>query len=185
MTLQLSNRYAKALLNLSIEKNCEIEVEKSIFSLKECFSQSTQLIDFVTDSFIKTDRKLIVLKEILLKNETLPDVLMKFLQFLATKDRLSLLVDIIDSFLNILKKKNNEIDIKLFVSFNLYEDKEWISNFKDVVSKMLGKKLHLVIEKDDNLLGGFAFSVEDFFYDFSIRGKMELLSKRLFTRCVN
>ena len=104
------------------------------------------------------------------------------LKLLIDKGRFDKFTDIAD-YIRVTYSHGIEVDALLKVSYPL--DTETIRRIKEIIEKKLGKKLHLYIELDSDLLGGVYAKIENILIDGSVRRRLEdMRAKLLATRVV-
>ena len=109
--LKVSNRYAKALLELAVETN----------SLEDCYSDMNTILTLCQDSkefylllkspIIKTDKKIIIIEEIF--SNKLSELTNDFIKIITSKKREAILDSVAKSFISLYKEKKNIISAKL------------------------------------------------------------------------
>ena len=98
------------------------------------------------------------------------------------KGRFDNFTDIAD-YVRVTYSHGIEVDALLKVSYPL--DTETIRRIKGIIEKKLGKKLHLYLELDSDLLGGVYAKIENILIDGSVRRRLEdMRAKLLATRVV-
>src|SRR4029077_20573128 len=94
---RLAARYAKALLDLSLEKGQLEQVYKDVLYLKSIFKSSKELVNFLNNPVITSDQKLKVVRTI--DSENTGEVTKSFNRLLIRKNRESYLPEIVEAFI--------------------------------------------------------------------------------------
>jgi F-type H+-transporting ATPase subunit delta len=166
-------RYAKSLIDLSIELN-KLELVKSDMDLiRVTCSDSKELVLLLESPVVKTDKKLSVLNAVFGSHIT--ELTTAFIKLLTEKGRESLLDDISHAFddlylthVNILRATIKSVD-GVSVAF-----KEKVSS---LIKDAYKKDIEIIEEKDKSLIGGFVLTVGDKQIDASISRKLAELEK--------
>ncbi len=171
---RIATRYAKSLLDLSIEQNQLEGALQDIQSLKSAMG-SKELVQFFKSPIIKSEKKLSVYKAIFGdKFQSLAD---RFFQLVIKKGREDVLPEICDEFLYQYKEYKG-ISAVTIVSATAMDDaaKEQVKQ-KLLASNETHANVDLNFEVDEKLIGGFKIKLGDRLYDASVAHKLELLRK--------
>ena len=103
--------------------------------------------------------------------------LKKFLGFLAIKNRLFFLNQIIDSFLNLVSSSKGELKAKLLSSKEL--SKAELEKIRSELSKDFQSPIKIDYKYDPNLIGGLIIQVGSVMVDASIKTKLKQLQKNM------
>ena len=113
--LKVSNRYAKALLELAVETN----------NLEDCYSDMNTVLTVSQESkdfylllkspIIKTDKKIIIIEEVF--SNKLSELTNGFIKIIICKKREAILDSVAKSFISLYKEKKNIISAKLVLEF--------------------------------------------------------------------
>jgi F-type H+-transporting ATPase subunit delta len=169
----LSNRYAQALFDLSIENGILEKVQKDIILIDKVLSENRELRVILNNTVLDGYKKIRVLNKIFEgKIETLT---LKFLQLITRKGREEYIVYICKAFIGIYKKYKNIMPVTLTTASKL-DDKV----VKDILKKLKNfrdKEFELTEKIDESLIGGFKLDFEDYQYDDTIRVQLKRLAK--------
>ncbi len=174
LNTKITNRYAKALLDLAISehqldvivKDLEF-VQKNILSLRELFL-------LIKSPIVKNDKKRKIFSELF--KDKISEISLKFCELIIRRQRSELLLDIIQKFLEL---KDEYLNIKTVLVKSAFElDEKQIQELKSVLEKKLGKKVNLNFLIDEKLIGGFVVQVDDTVIDASLKHQLELLRKK-------
>lgn len=157
-------RYSKALLQLSIEKNCLENSYNDMSLLDGIFSESKDLSLLLKSPIVKTDHKLKIFDQIF--TNKISNLSMMFVNIIITKKRESLLAGIAIRFINLYKKENNIDTATITTAVPISEDLQ-----NDVISYIKARnnnKVELTKVVDKNIIGGAIIRIGDKQLDASI-----------------
>jgi len=166
-------RYAKSLLTLSIELGELEKAHEDMQLVAETCKNSKDLILLLKNPIIKTDKKIVVLREIFGKRLREPALL--FIEIIARKKRESFLEYIAKSFIKQYKSHKNILTATVTTAVGL--DEQMRKNILDIVKAGKASEVDLIEAIDERLIGGYVLQVEDNQSDNSIRNKLNKLSK--------
>ncbi|MCX6149402.1 MAG: ATP synthase F1 subunit delta [Ignavibacteriales bacterium] len=172
--LNISNRYAHALMNLATEKNFLEKVSEDIDLISKTFSASKELQLMLINPIIKPETKLSVLAEIF-KSKVNSDTF-EFLEFVIHKDREILLFKIIKQFLVLRDKKFGILNAKIISSTELLDDQKM--NLQKKLEDYTKKTVRLSFAINPKLIGGFIVKMDDTIMDASLRHQLDLLKEK-------
>ena len=101
--------------------------------------------------------------------------LKNFLGFVATKNRLFFLNQVIDSFLNLVSRSKGELKAKVVSSKKLSTEEQ--QKIQTELSENFKSKLNINYEYDPNLIAGLIVQVGSVMIDTSIKTKLKKLEK--------
>jgi F-type H+-transporting ATPase subunit delta len=99
------------------------------------------------------------------------------LGFLAIKNRLFFLNQIIDSFLNLISNNKGELKAKLFSSKEL--SKNELESMQIELSKDLQAQIKIDYKYDPDLIAGLIIQVGSIMVDNSVKSKLKKLEKNM------
>lgn len=171
---RIASRYAKSLIDLSVERNKLDRVKQDV----ESFSQLTDVRDFyllLKSPIVKGDKKWSIIKEILKDNYD--DLTMAFLKILVDKGRENYLPEIGKEFMDQYRKINHISVVTVKTATKLSEDQMKEIKAKLVASTVTDQKVKLITEVDPDLIGGFVVEFDDRLYDASVKHQLRKLKK--------
>jgi F-type H+-transporting ATPase subunit delta len=115
-----------------------------------------------------------VLKEIFAGKVT--DDFTRFLDFLSRKNRIAIVENIAESYLEIKDEREGIVTVALTTAVDFGD--ELIADLKERFESVLSKKVRFTFRKDEAIIGGFVAKVQDTVYDASIAHQLELLKKK-------
>ena len=166
-------RYAKSLLELSIEEGKLDLVKVDMDLIRSTCAGSKELVLLLESPVVRADKKLSVLNAIFGKKLSI--ITVKFIEILIDKGRESLIDDISyafeDQYLvhkNVLKTVIKSVD-------GINDDFKF--KVTELVRTAYDKDVEIIEEKDPSLIGGFVLTIGDKQVDASISRKLAELEK--------
>jgi F-type H+-transporting ATPase subunit delta len=172
--LNISNRYAHALMNLADEKDSLSKISDDIELLNNTFSSSRQLQLMLVNPIIKSEKKLTILTE-LFKDKTSDDV-MEFMKFVIHKNRENLLFKIVKQFIVRRDIKLGIINAKVISSVDISDEQKKILQQK--LEDYTSKKVRISYSLDKKIIGGFIIKMDDTIIDASLKHQLDLLKEK-------
>ena len=166
--LKVSNRYAKALLELAVETN----------KLEDCYSDMNTILTACQDSkefylllkspIIKTDKKIIIIEEVF--SNKLSDLTNGFIKTITSKKREAILDSVAKSFISLYKEKKNIISAKLVTATEI--DSDTREEVLDFIKKKGHKNVDLQEKIDKSIIGGAIINIGNKQIDASVSNKI-------------
>ena len=172
---RVASRYAKSLIDLSIEQNILDVVCGDIKLLNNTIQQNESLENLLKSPVIKGDKKMAIITKIF--DKSFNKLTMSFVLIITRKHREIILATICEAFI----AQYNDINkiatatVKTAVEASA-EIKAEIQNF---LQQQSGKSVELKMLVDSSLIGGVMIQMEDRLYDASISGKLREAKKQL------
>lgn len=171
--IKAASRYAKALMDLSLDNKKVEEVYADILSLSKTIQGSTDLQAVINSPVISADKKQGAFNAIFGKNFN--EISLKYINLLIDKNRESLLPEIANQFILQYKIYKNIVTVEVTSAVKLTPE---------LTKKVLTLVKHdgevEIIEKvDPSLIGGFIVKVGDKQIDASIAKKFKDLRKEI------
>lgn len=172
--IRLASRYAKSLLDLSIEKGQLEEVFNDMKQVKAVIEASRELLVMLKNPIINTEKKQKVVDAIFGKNSNY--ITKTFLTLMVKKGREAYLLDIADSFIQLYNQNKNITPVKITTAVQF--DEAFTNNLIAKLKSKTGiQNPQIKVEVDESLIGGFVLQYEDKLYDASVAHKLEQLEK--------
>ncbi len=172
--IRIASRYAKSLLDLSIEGNKLDTILGDVQSLQNAVANE-DLANMLKSPIIKGDKKKQILNAIF--NGKVDELTMKFMDLVVLKGRESYLKDILDEFMNQYRQFKSISIVKITSAEPLNDEN--IANIKAklLVSKETADNIEIETVVDPSILGGIIIQVGDKLYDASVAHKLQTLRK--------
>ena len=179
MTPQISpaaSRYANAFLDIVIEKKAQKAVGSDIESLKSMITDIVVFAEFVKNVTISRVDQIKSIDGIA-KKAKFHELTGNFLKLLATNNRLSELVDMINAYDVVFDERHGNQTIFVTSAFPIKAAQE--KTLKAELDKVLGTNTEIMVKIDKNLLGGVVVTVGSKMIDDSVRGKLDRLVRKM------
>ncbi len=171
--IRIASRYAKALLDLSIEKGQLDAVKADMDMLARTFGGSRDLQLMLSSPVVKAHKKAAVLT--ILFEKEISKLTMEFISLLTKKGREDVLFEIVQSFIDQLRAHLGITSASVVSAIALDE-----SSRKKIVAlavKMAGGPVEMTEKVDADLIGGFKLKVGDQQVDSAISSQITGLKR--------
>ncbi len=171
--IKASTRYAKALLDLSIEKNQLEKVYQDIITLKETCKGSRELVNLLNSPVVKEDQKKQALTAVF--GSSFDELSINYINLLVSKNREALLPTIAEQFIKAYENHKNILTVEVTSAIKLDEAQ------KNKVLSLVKHdgEINLIEKTDPSLIGGFIVRMGDKQIDASIAKKFTDLRKEI------
>jgi len=175
---RVASRYAKSIMELSLEKGRLEEVHRDFLRLTALAASNHELSLVLKNPIVNSDKKLNVLKALFAK-EAEP-LTMTFFVIVSRKNREGILLDVAKEFEN---QYNLHMSIQVAeVTTTFPIDDILRKEFSEVVKEISGKKIVQLVEKiNPDLIGGYILKVNDRQLDESLSSKLRQLKAQFIT----
>jgi len=167
-------RYAKALLDLSIELNKVEVISSDMRAILDANNETTDFQLFLNSPLINSDKKISILKEIF---DGFDELSISFVSLIAKNRRENILTEIAASFESLWKEKQGIVPVTLVSSIAL--DNSSKDSILAKVKGFVNGSIELTEEVDPAILGGFILKMDDKQVDASVRNQLNNLKQRL------
>jgi F-type H+-transporting ATPase subunit delta len=179
-TTKAAKRYATALLELAKERDEVEDILDDIQYIHNTIQDSKELVVFLKSPVIKFDDKTQALEKLFFDDLEEPTKL--FIKLLARKDRIQLLDQITEAFIEKYKEYAGIITVEVYVAREL-SDSQLESLHKELEQKTQ-KKVDMNIIVDESLKGGMAIRIDDTVIDGTVKHKLVELEESLLSTSV-
>lgn len=166
-------RYAKALLELSVEQN---NFDKVALNMQE-IANATSNRDFlllINSPIVNVDKKIAIFDTVFTNFEELSK---KFIHLITKNRREYLLAAIAENYLKILKEQKGITEVTLSSAATLDEATKALILSK--IKSLTSDKVEVVEKVDESLIGGFTIQIEDQKVDASVANQLRTIKQRL------
>lgn len=177
----VASRYAKSLLDLSVEKGQLEAVYADMIQVKAVCENSREFITFLKSPIIKSDKKITTLKAVFEGNFNA--ITSGFLTIVASKRRESVIPQMAESFIEQYRSHKNIVTAVVTSANGL--DAATKQKALDLVKAQLNGEVELVEKVDANIIGGFILKVGDKQIDRSVSRQLLNLKKELTNKALN
>ncbi len=176
MSTRAANRYAKALLDLALEKKQEDVLFTDMQFVAQTVADSTELSMFLSSPVYKIADKKTALDAIFTANTS--DLTSKLIGLLAENKRISLLALIAKQYGVLYNEAKGKVKAVVTTAFPIDEvlKSQVMARAEELVK---GKSILLENKVDENIIGGFILRVGDVQIDASIANKLNTLKREL------
>ena len=167
---ETSERYSRALFEVSKESNEIEKVEKDVQNFNLIFDSNSNIKTFIKDptqTIIQQNKIIKLLSEKLGFSKNLTN----FFLLLIEKRRIFFVKKIFDSFLRLCSQKRDEIKAYLISSKELSQVE--LDEISKDLSKSMGSTIKFDYKVDHGLIGGLKLQVGSFMIDTSIKNKLK------------
>jgi F-type H+-transporting ATPase subunit delta len=177
----VASRYAKSLLDLSVEKGQLEAVYSDIIQVKEVCEHSRDFILFLNSPIINSDKKIAVIKTVF--DGKFNPITEGFLAIVASKRRESFIPEMASSFIEQYRSHKNILTAVVTSANGL--DAATKQKALDLVKSQLNGEVELVEKIDANIIGGFILKIGDKQLDKSVARQLSNLKKELTNKTLN
>ena len=167
-------RYAKALLELSIENSNLDEVSSDMRRIVESSNETNNFKVFLSSPVIKSDKKIKVLKVLFVGFEKLTS---SFIDLITKNKREYHLVEIAEAYLYLLKKHQQIVPVSITSARKL--EKETLNQILDKMKSHVEGDFEVTEEVDESLIGGFIVRMDDKQIDASVLTQLNRMKQEL------
>lgn len=170
---QIAQRYARALFELAVEQGLVDETMSDMRQLSRIASSDQSFKSILRSPVIRPHIKMKVASALFAKDFT--PLSMKFIDLIIRKGR-SLFIDAIASeYVEIAKIHKGILSVNLQSAAPMQEME--LKNMTDQLAKASGFKIELDSTINPNLIGGFIVSFSGRRFDYSVRERLNKISK--------
>ena len=172
---RLASRYAKSLIDLSLEKGQLEKVFADMQWLQQVIKDSREFANLLRSPIIKADKKEKIVDAITGNNVT--DITSLFIHLLIAKGRESNLPEIISAFISQYKEHKNIHSVKLTTASPVDE------NLKKAIIDQIKKtsdmqNIELETQVNEDLIGGFVLEAGDKLIDASVAYDLRQIARQ-------
>ena len=173
---ETSERYSRALFEVSKESNELDKVENEIKSFNSILNSNVEINNFIKDptqSIEQQNRVINLLTDKLKFCQNLKN----FFLLLIKKRRIFFIQKILETFLRMCSKNRGEIKASLISSRELSQPE--IETISKDLSSAMGSTLTFDYKFDEELIGGLKLQLGSYMIDTSIKNKLKKLEQRM------
>ncbi|MGY6520271.1 MAG: ATP synthase F1 subunit delta [Mongoliitalea sp.] len=177
--IKVASRYAKALLELAIEKKQLEEVTADIKEFLAVAEANREFQLLLHSPIVNADKKKNVIHALFGKHANA--ITLSFYDIVTRKNRSNVLVSTAKEF---VRQYNVHKGIQVaYVTTTIALTDELRKSFQSIVTEISGmEKIELVEKINPDLIGGFVLKVNDKLLDDSVSGKLRTLRTKLAQR---
>lgn len=175
----VSQRYAKALIELGLEAKKIEKIETDLDELSAMIEASDDLADLIRSPSINPGEQMKAMVAIADKAK-FQDLTKNFLCVLVENRRLYAAEAIIKTVRKELAKQRGEVEVTVQTAQDLTEKQKKALN--DAISKSIGKEVSLKATVEPSIMGGMIVTVGSHMIDDSVARKLERLQAAMSTQ---
>jgi len=173
---ETSERYARALYEVSKESSELEKIEADIKNFQSIFDNNSAIKNFIQNPthIIETQNKVL---NILSEKLNFTKNLKNFFLLLVKKRRLFFIKKITDTFLKLCSKNRGEIKASLISSKELTSNE--LENISAELSSSMSSTIKFDYKVDQSLIGGLKLQLGSYMIDTSIKNKLKKYKQRM------
>jgi F-type H+-transporting ATPase subunit delta len=171
-------RYAKAILDLAIDKKADVTLEKDMSLVVSTIQENGDLKDMLGSPVISGKVKKSILNGVF---KGIHELGKGLIGLLVDKKRIALLSEVATQYIRLHEEYKGERVAYVTTAVPLSKDLQ--EKLLKEVEKLTGDKVTLENQVDESVLGGFVLRVGDLQYNASIANKLDKI-KREFTNSI-
>ncbi len=172
---RVASRYAKSLLDLAIENGQLEPVYKDMFYLSELAKGSREFVSLLRSPIVNNDLKRRAVQGVI--QGKVNDLTSAFIMLLISKNRETVLPEIITSFIEQYKRHKHIQTIKLTTAAPI-SDRLKNEIVEQVKSTGHFENIELIEEIDPSIIGGFVLQAGDKLVDASISYDLKTIARQ-------
>ena len=178
LALKIATPYARALYDFSNDQNIMHQVTADFQNLDVLLKQTPDLISYLTSPIVTNVAKEEMITKTLksqLNKETF-----QFLLLLVKRNRINLIQQVIDIYLNLVYDLASikMVEVTSAFPFTNKQKNQLVKKLKDMTN---AREIRLAITVDSSLIGGFLIKTDSKILDFTIKNQLQQLAKHLDT----
>lgn len=172
---RIASRYAKSLLDLSVERNSLDETKNDMDLFLKVSEENRGFVLLLKNPIVKSAKKSAIIKEIF--SGKVSDLSLAFFDIIAKKGREAYLVEIANAFQTLYNQHKGVMKAEITTTFALTADLR--KQTEDLVKEITGKSIDLHEKIDKSIIGGFLIKVGDRQIDDTVSSKLGALRREL------
>lgn len=174
----IAERYAGGLSE-SIEDNGQLEAALAqLEGLSELFRDSHDFHSLLANPAINIEKRLEVLRELLQKEDLLPQVA-RLTEVLLRRKRIAIIGDVAEVFGHIVDERLNRVTARVTTATEMSEEQK--SRIANLLERFSGKQVYMQNKIEPAILGGVVARMGDAIIDGSVRTRLRRLKETLLT----
>lgn len=173
--IRVASRYAKSLLELSVEKGLLEDIHKDMRLFSDTVQESRDFELLLKNPVVTPSKKLGIIK--LIFEGKMNNLTIQFFEIIARKGRESFLSLIAKEFRNQYNTYKGIQRAEVTTTFPLSESLR--SEFLSYIKRETGKEIELKEKVDPSILGGFVLKIGDRQLDDSLSSKLKELRYKM------
>lgn len=173
--INISNRYAEALIELSEERKILDKVTEDMRMIQLTLHDSRELRNILASPIIKDSKKNEIINAVF--GDKITKDTINFLAFIIDKRRIDILFDIVKRFNDLRDNALGIANAEIVTASSIDESEKNL--ITDKLEQFTKFKLRTNYKVDENILGGFKVKISDQVIDASLKNQLDKLKKTL------
>ncbi|MGB3182504.1 MAG: ATP synthase F1 subunit delta [Cyclobacteriaceae bacterium] len=173
--IRVASRYAKSLLELSVEKGLLEDIQKDMRLFSDTVNENREFELLLKNPVVTPSKKLTILKRIF--EGKVNNMTLQFFAIITRKSRESFLPLIAKEFKTQYNTHKGIQRAEVITTFPLSESLR--SEFLSIIKRETGKEIELTEIVDPSILGGFVLKIGDRQIDDSLSSKLKELRYKM------
>lgn len=170
---RIAQRYAKAVMDLAIEKGTLDQVDKDMELFQTVNEENRQFFTVMHNPIIRAHKKLSVLKAIF--EGKVSDVMILLFEILARRSREEMLYSISVAFRELFNAHKNIQEVQITSTVVLPDPLK--EELRAALSQKTGKTIKIEEKIDESLIGGMTIRIGDTQLDNSIKSQLQKIKQ--------
>lgn len=170
---RIAQRYAKAVMDLAIEKGTLDQVDKDMELFQTVNEENRQFFMVMHNPIIRAHKKLSVLKAIF--EGKVSDVMILLFEILARRSREEMLYSISVAFRELFNAHKNIQEVQITSTVALPDPLK--EELRAALSQKTGKTIKIEEKIDESLIGGMTIRIGDTQLDNSIKSQLQKIKQ--------
>ncbi|MBI3950216.1 MAG: F0F1 ATP synthase subunit delta [Acidobacteria bacterium] len=173
---KVAQRYAKALVDLVLEKDQQAVVQEELSAYNELMHQTPEMQAVFANPAISKSQKERILQWLLQRTKPSP-LVENFLRLLLKNKRLHNLGEMYAAYLQELDHRLGITTAEVITARPLRDDEH--RRLRSQLEKLTGKQVRMQVEANPEILGGVVARIGSEVYDGSIQSQLENIRRQL------
>jgi len=170
---KVASRYAKALIDLSIEQHALDSVKQDVEQFIAVLKGNSELQAVLKNPIIKQDKKINILKALF--DDKFHLTLIEFFKIMVRKGRAEILYGTALEFIREFNEYKGIVIAKVISATALSEESQ--AQLKQIIKSSTGHDVILDSKVNPDLIGGFVVTIGDKQIDASLAGRLNKLDR--------
>lgn len=166
--------YAESLYSLVKSDSDSMAVSKDVAMLHDLFFKQEELVKLMSSPIFKAKEQLKFIDAIV-RSYNLCKVIGNFLRRMVLNNRLSVIFEVLETFILLEKTDLGIKMVEIIVSSELTKTEQ--QKLAKILEDKLNSKIELTIKIEESILGGIIVKVDNKMFDASLRSKFINLSQ--------
>ena len=171
-------RYARALFDVTQAEGKDlIQTERDLSDFAQVISGNEPLQRALTNPAIPASRKAAVIQQLIARAGTLQPAVAKLLLVLAERDRLAIVPDVAQAFVNRLMDHQKVVRAEIVTAVPLAPER--LTSLTEELKRATGRNVQVATRVDESIIGGAVARIGSTVYDGSITRQLERMKETL------